>query len=150
MRSILRQIGPEHAILLSSHILSEVSAVCDRLLVLSNGTLVANASPEELRDQYGDKERYELVIAGDGEKCATILSAMPGVRQVELEPSKDGCTDMLRFSTSVEDAAAVAYTATRESEGILKSFGPSRQSLEEAFLFLTQDRRYEGEATQND
>ena len=76
MRDLIRELSSEHTILLSSHILSEVSAVCDHIMIISRGKLAASGSPEQLQEMMQVKTGLEVVILGEKVQAEEILDSM--------------------------------------------------------------------------
>ncbi len=142
VRKLVRELGQSHSILLSTHILPEVEAVCDRALVIARGRLVAEGTLAELKARQksretrlvvrGEPARLEAVLAGlSGVKGAraTELANMPGTSELTLELASDADPE-----AAVERAVAALVAA---GAGV-RSVGPVRASLEEVFAELTQ------------
>ena len=75
IRSLIKSLGEKHTIILSSHILSEVNAVCDYVLIIDKGTLVAEDTPEHLSEDFSDTDSIILSVKGDKEKVEKVLKA---------------------------------------------------------------------------
>ena len=83
IRDLIRKLGEKHTVILSSHILSEVSAVCDHILIISHGKLVASDSPEGLQKRMGGSRELELAVKGGEEAVIDTLEEVPGVVLLE-------------------------------------------------------------------
>ena len=83
VRSLIHNLAKEHTVILSSHILSEVQAVCDQIIILHHGKLLANDTPEGLEEQLGGR-RLLLTAKGDKGQVERILSQTPGVQSAEV------------------------------------------------------------------
>ncbi len=85
VRRLIDALRGEHTVLLSTHLLSEVSATCDQVLIMVGGRLVADGSEEELRARADSGPRLGLTLGGDVSACAEALAAMDGVEDVQIQ-----------------------------------------------------------------
>jgi len=97
IRDLIRELGKNHTVILSSHILSEVSAVCDHIMIIAHGKLVASDSPEGLQKLKGDEEEAQMLIKGSREELEKIASMI-----AETEGTNVTC-EMLHTQKSLED-----------------------------------------------
>ena len=82
IRELIRTLGKEHTVILSSHILSEITSICDHVMILSHGRLAADGTPEELGSYMKNTDRMELRVRGSREECeqaAALLKEMKGL-----------------------------------------------------------------------
>ncbi len=141
IRTLIKRLGKHHTVILSSHILSEVEAVCDRIIIINRGQIVADDTPKNLSAQYSSDHRLRLSVAGpmddvydllehiDGMKKVTPLSARePGVVSFALEP-KEGC-DVRR---AIFDRLAARNWPIYEMRSM-------EMTLEEIFIALTSEQ----------
>jgi ABC-2 type transport system ATP-binding protein len=151
MRELVRSLRGAHTVLLSSHILSEISQTCDRILVLHEGRLIASGTEEDLATGSG-VNRLQLMVRGDREKVAELVLGTDGVTtcvvadQVEGAPFRGEPRELVH-QFRVETTADVREVLAREIVGAgygLLQLGPAEAGLESAFLQLT--RRTEGAA----
>ncbi|GIW72217.1 MAG: multidrug ABC transporter ATP-binding protein [Planctomycetota bacterium] len=138
IRQLLREIGREKTVMLSTHILREVEATCGRVLIINRGEIVADAPPADL--QKGDV----LVVAGEGaglEQARAALAALPGVRAVEADGGAGSAQDSgfrLRLRTDGRDGlGAEVFRLARDRGWTLTELRPENASLEEVFQELT-------------
>ncbi|MBD2541485.1 ABC transporter ATP-binding protein, partial [Coleofasciculus sp. FACHB-SPT36] len=89
VRNLIKSLAGSHTIILSTHILPEVSMTCSRVAIINRGRLVATNSPENLVAQLAGGSGYELEIDGDVEAVQQMLLVLPGVRFVESIPSQE-------------------------------------------------------------
>ena len=133
-RELIRELGAEHTILLSTHILPEVEMTCDRVIIIHRGRVVASGSLDELAQQA--REQETLIARIDGQVDADPVRALPGVNR--LTAHREGGTTRLRIDTS--DAASlsprVCALATQRGWS-LREVRPERQTLEEMFVQIT-------------
>ena len=102
IRNLIRELGKAHTVILSSHILSEVQAVCQQVLILSKGRLVAVGSPEELGETLNPGSRLRATAQGETDTVLAAVRSVPGICKVELESAADG---QVTFTAESEDAA---------------------------------------------
>ncbi len=135
VRELIRELGQERTVLLSSHILPEVSQVCTRVLIIHKGHIVAEDTPEGLTARLQGAARLAIQVARPGPEVEAALAAVPGVEAVE--PAGDGRYEI----TSAPEAdvrTGVAEAVVRGGWGLLE-LRPVGMSLEEIFLELTQE-----------
>src|SRR5438874_5256136 len=83
-RKLIKELGGDHTVMLSTHILPEVEAVCDRAIIIAGGRIVAQGSPEELRASRRSAARVLVECKGPAEQVKSVLSHVSGVRRVEV------------------------------------------------------------------
>ncbi len=141
MRQLIKNLRGAHTILLSSHILSEISQTCDRLLVIQSGEIVAQGSEEQLAQRLGGAAAIEIELRGDGERGRQLLASVAGVAQIELV-RQDGETALLRCRPALE-AAELRPALVRALVGAeidLLRIDRAASQLESVFLKLTQTK----------
>lgn len=135
IRELIRELGRERTVILSSHILSEVQSICDRVLVINEGRIVADGTPRELSDRMSGTPQLELTIEGEPDEVQTVLHAVPGVSQVELV-RQDGAKSQYRV-TSESDVRHAVFDALSQGSFAILSMKQLELSLEDIFLKLT-------------
>lgn len=138
MRKLVRSLGGEHTVLISSHNLTEVEETCDVLLMLGDGELVDRGSEEEIRARVGSGGRVELDVRGDADAAVIALTSLDCVRSAEV--TEVGTTiseitvDLLGADADAE-AELVVSALVQAGYGISR-LQPARNELEELFLKL--------------
>lgn len=136
IRSLIRKLGVKHTVILSSHILSEVQAICDRVIVLDRGRLIADSSTGELEKTLGGSALSVTVDAGD--KAAGILRAVPGVASVESRGMNGTLGHCFILKCSAEkDVRTAVFKAMSENGITITEMKSSSMSLEDIFMSLT-------------
>ncbi len=136
-RGLIRELGEQHTILLSTHILSEVEMTCDHVIIINRGEVVEAASLEELSRRAGAKGMVLAVIEGAFDKAA--LSKIPGARRVHGE--RDGDVARLLITTdSPETAVPALCKLSAELGWKLREVRPQRQTLEDLFVGIVGDQ----------
>lgn len=137
IRGLIKQIGRERTVILSSHILPEVEATCSRVLIINEGRLAASGTPDELQSMAGGGENiYVSLKTSDGD-VVEKLSRIPGVIGVsELEKVQDGYTRYLIKSRDNLDMGECVYRAAVENSWMVNEIRKEVLSLEDIFLKL--------------
>lgn len=155
IRDMIRGLGKQHTVILSSHILSEVSAVCDHIMIIAHGKLIASDTPENLEQRLKGAAGLELTVKGSAEALRPVLEEIHGLSIERMEAgNEDGtCVANLQFggggdtidSDSAEspdretDIRETIFYALANHRLPILSMAPSKASLEEIFLELTED-----------
>lgn len=141
IRDLIRKLGENHTIILSSHILSEVSAVCDHIMIIAHGRLVASDSPEGLQKLMSGTMEIKLCIKGNYEKVVNALEyIMDDIAGVEkLEDSEEGCVQCLVTAKEGVDIREALFYALADAKLPILSMQHIEKSLEDIFLELTED-----------
>ena len=147
IRDLIKDLGREHTVILSSHILSEVQAVCQTVLIISKGKLVACDTPENLEKLFAGSTTVELTVEAPADKAARLLGGLEHVTGLNTEPrGEDRC--VVTLDTDVPDGDGICRECfrifSREDLPILR-MGASRASLEDIFIELTGQGK-EGES----
>lgn len=139
IRDLIRSLREEHVVILSSHILSEVSAVCDYIFILSHGKLVASDTPENLEAQLHAGGALCASVRATPEEMRTLCSAMlPGI-PVEISAGARAGQTELRFGAVDDRVTEDFFYACAEAKKPILKLEREKASLEEIFLELTDD-----------
>lgn len=143
IRNLIRELGKEHTVILSSHILSEVQEVCQTILILSHGRLVACDTPENLEKLLSSGTVVKIKAAEDAQKLHSLAAEMPAVLACESssgEGEEGVFTAELKVRTGEEDEVCRNLSLALGKEGIaLLSMTAESASLEDVFLELTRE-----------
>jgi len=141
VRRLIRELGREHTVLLSTHVLSEVEATCDRAVVIARGRLVGEGTLSELREQRRGRS-LRLVLGDPADRGEAVLAAADGVEVLERAPLGEGALRIdVRIATASVAATTEALVARLVGGGVgVREIAPLRASLEEVFTALTGDR----------
>lgn len=138
IRDLIRELGKNHTIILSSHILSEVSAVCDHIMIIAHGKLVASDSPEGLQSLMSGGGVLALLIKGEQEAAEAVLGEMEDVESAEIVPQEDLLQVRLSIKAGVDIREKVFY-AMAENRMPIYEMNYIQKSLEDIFLELTEE-----------
>ena len=135
VRNLIRGLGQERTVLLSTHILSEAQQVCNRVLIINKGRIVAEDTPERLQSRLSGAQRVVLHVGGDADGISALVEQVPGVARVIVRP--DGPVEF--ETTPGQDPRPVVARAVVGAGYDLLEMRPVGLSLEEIFLQLTRD-----------
>ena len=139
IRDLIRQLGRDHTVIFSSHILSEVQTICDQILIISHGRLIAFDKPENLEKRLLSPNEITLAVEAPPEKVRDILSGVDHLTQTEFS-QEDGCTTV-RLKTDVRDIHAVSreiFLAFAHHDTPLLEMSLKKANLEDIFIELTE------------
>ena len=137
IRKLIQELGRAHTVILSSHILSEVQAVCSRVLILSKGKLVAEGTPEELGEKLNPGSCLRATVLGDRKTVLEAVQAVPGICKVQVEGEADGEVTFTAESEDATDRRAAVSKALAKAGCTVLALAAENKSLEEIFLALT-------------
>ncbi len=139
-RNLIRALGGEHTVILSTHILPEVAATCSRVVIISNGRVVAEDTPENLDRRLKGAESISVTVRGPREAISRALRMVPHVISVETDGEARAHTGQTAFTVQSEVGADIRESLARavvEGGWGLTELRPAHLSLEEIFLQLT-------------
>lgn len=138
IRDLIKSLGENHTIILSSHILSEVSAVCDHIMIISKGKLIASDSPEGLTALMSGGECLELTVLGTREKLEKVFEEMKLTQEITYEDTKEkGCIRAKLQLQEQEDIRTELFYKLAEAQLPIMELHRLEKSLEDIFLELT-------------
>jgi ABC-2 type transport system ATP-binding protein len=139
IRNLIKELGKNHTVILSSHILSEVSAVCDRVVIINKGQIVAMGTPEELSRKVNYSSKILLRVKGDGKDIAKKLKDINNVQNIVIKGSLEKNTmDLLIEAKQDKDIREELFWKLSKAEVPVLLMKPVDLSLEEVFLQVTQ------------
>ncbi len=145
IRGLIKKLGEKHTVILSSHILSEVSAVCDHIMIISKGKLVASDSPEGLQKLLTGASKLELVVKGSKEEVTAALITIEGVEEVSAgEEKAAGTRIVVTVQKDIDIREKVFYKLAELKMPVLE-MNLSEKSLEDIFLELTGEEKNESD-----
>ncbi len=142
MRQLILSLKDQHTIIISSHILAEISSVCTRLLIMKSGKLVADSSPEQLGNAHAGGNQLALRIKGNPQHVRRILATVQGISELQVQDSPEpGYSDAivslegnLETGLDIREAIFFALAGASCPAVMIKSTKPT---LEEIFMRLT-------------
>jgi len=134
IRSLIRSLAGQHTVILSTHILPEVSMVCDGVIIINRGRIVAQGTESELVGQVFPTARVELRVAGATGDVAAALRAVPAVLDVQARESRDGTAAFLVESARERDVRGELVKLVTSRGWTLQELHQVGMSLEEVFI----------------
>jgi len=137
IRDLIKELGRDHTVILSSHILPEISAVCDYVIIISKGKVVASDTLENLTTQYEGKNYVELTVKGDESRASRIIESVHGVLEPELTPGIPGQVHARIAADSRVDVREDLFFRFADAKMPILSMEYEEVTLEKVFLELT-------------
>lgn len=141
IRELIRKLAKKHTVILSSHILAEVREVCDYILIISKGKLVASDTPENLERLLGDAGMIEIETEAPAARVREILKNVPGIESVSAKTGADGITYGQIQERKDADIRAAIFNAFAANQTPLLKLNAAQSSLEDVFMELTQNEK---------
>lgn len=140
MRNFIKEISRDHTVLLSSHLLHEVSLICDDLTIIANGKMQASGTLEEISEKVRGKNIVKALVGGSHLSSIQELEKMPFVDRVEAKPEQN-LTRLSIYTNSVEDHREEISKLIFENKLALYEFAQEKMNLEKIFLKVTQEKQ---------
>ena len=139
-RQLIKNLGGEHTLIVSTHILPEVSQICERVIIIHEGQIIAEDTPENLAQRLVGSERVDLDVKGPQQDVLVALQQVEGVREAVRLEGQPGSVPRYRVQSElgIEIRAELASTVINSGWGLLRLDGVI-MSLEEIFLRLTTE-----------
>ncbi len=139
VRKLIRSLGKKHTVIFSSHVLSEISATCDRIIVISEGRIVADSKTDELSKALADTQKLSLTVEGSPSEVLGEIKKIPGVKKYMKvrELNEKTALYIVEYSNDCDIRREVFSAMVRINSPILE-MKSGNESLEDMFLKLTQ------------
>ncbi len=140
IRDLIKELGKNHTVILSSHILSEVQAICSKVLIIHKGKLVAFDEPDNLRKSLSNGNTIELKAEGSEADLRRVLEKIDGITDIKLVTSTDNLTQAV-LSVSEEDLESKCkelFFSFAEAHIAVMNLNPVKASLEDIFIEITE------------
>lgn len=138
IRELIKTIGQSKTVMLSSHILPEVSATCQRVIIINQGKVVAQGSPDELMQKSSAKVTYRVVVRGDIQDVQQKLSQLPEFINVQVEASNDNVHALSLNCNSTKNLGEDIFRMAVNEGWSLSELVREQQTLENVFKDLTR------------
>ncbi len=139
IRELIKNIGKQKTVILSTHILPEVQATCDRMIIIHEGTIVAQGTTEELTKPESQGENVIITLKGPDEDIIAVLNELPYVKKAELHETTDTGCSRLRIIGTHDIREELFHVAARHHWPIMELYR-EHVSLEDIFRKLTKDQ----------
>ena len=139
IRNLIRNLGKTHTVILSTHILSEVQSVCDRIIIINEGKIIADEKTESITQAVEDNRRYSVKVCGPVREVQNVLSHLPGVISAEQtgERELDSYTYVIESEKGVDIRKPLFYAMSEHNWPVigLEAIG---MNLEEVFIKIME------------
>ena len=140
IRNLIKKLGENHTVILSSHILTEISAVCDHVFIISKGRLVASDSTEMLLSEMSGEQEISLTIKGDAEAVSNSVKDIEDVTNVNIcEASEEGTSLLIVTAKKKSDVRELVFEKVISCNAVILEMKTVSKSLEDVFLELTDE-----------
>lgn len=137
IRELIRKLGEKHTVMLSSHILTEISAVCDHVFIISKGKLVASDATENLVSLMSGAQEIEVTVRTDASEAQKEIASITEVSKVEVKNEDAG--ELIVYAKKGADVRESVFRALAEKHFAVLEMHTIEKSLEDVFLEITQE-----------
>ncbi len=147
IRDLIKELSKEHTIILSSHILSEVSAICDKVMIINKGKLIVSDTPDNLSKHIGGSNGLHIQAKGEKEKIQEALQTVTDITKIEYTAeTEEGVVQFTAFCDEDKDIREAVFFALSDVRCPILDMQSSNMSLEDIFLEVTQDNHEDKES----
>ena len=137
IRKLIKSLGKKHTVIFSSHVLSEISATCDRIIIISGGRIIADAKADKLHEVLSDDRRMTLTAEGKSSDISSELNKIPEVIRVKKKAAQGKANEYIIGYKSGEDIRRSVFNAMVRINCPILEMKSGDDSLEELYLKLT-------------
>lgn len=140
IRDLIKDLSKNHTIILSSHILSEISAICDQVMIINKGRLIVSDTPDNLSKHIGGSKGLHLEVKGEKDIIKKALESISVITKLEFEKaSREGLVKLSAYSGEEDDIREAVFYALSDAKCPIYDMHTTKMSLENIFLELTQE-----------
>ncbi|MBQ5474301.1 MAG: ATP-binding cassette domain-containing protein [Lachnospiraceae bacterium] len=151
IRNVIKKLGKDHTVILSSHIMQEVSAVCDEVMIISHGQMVACDTPARLEKIMEDTSKIIIKSNADVNAVSNVLKTIPGIASMNVKKSEEtGTVEAVVTMSTNEDMRERIFKAFADNGVSLIELYSHKMSLEDVFIKLTSGNKKEVEKVKKD
>ncbi|MBQ6895430.1 MAG: ABC transporter ATP-binding protein [Clostridia bacterium] len=143
IRNVISDLGKKKTLIISSHILSEISAVCSRVLIINKGRIIAEDTPENLASQLSGQNKFILRAEGSREDIENALTKISGIDRFEYKDTKDEEHDYIIAAKNGHDIRKTLFKTLANADLSILMFKAYDVSLEDIFITLTEKAKEE-------
>ena len=140
IRDLIKKLGKRHTVILSSHILPEVQAVCDRIVVINRGKIVADDTEKNILAGFDDEKNIYLTAQGDKQSVLESLEGISGAQKVSCKKAKGGELEIVIKSAKDSDIRRQVFDSAAKDGWAILEMRTSKPTLEEIFIRLTEQK----------
>ena len=143
IRGVISELGKKRTLIISSHILSEISAVCSRVLIINKGKIIAEDTPDNLASQLSGQNKFTLRAEGERESIENALCEVAGIERFEYKDGKDNEHEYVLVAKNGCDIRKTIFKTLSDAEIAILMFKAYDVSLEDIFITLTEKAKEE-------
>lgn len=143
IRELIRELKKEHTVILSSHILSEVAEVCDKLIIIAHGRIVASGTIDELMSKHGNGNSIEMIVKAEADAFTKIIKSMENIESFDVKELDDGKIECVIKVAEGKDIIEALNEKILENKLYIYKLVQENMKLEDIFLELTDDKKEE-------
>lgn len=145
IRKLIKSLGKKHTVIFSSHVLSEISATCDRILVINEGKIVADAKTDQLSVVNSGQQKLSLVVEGTSSSIISELNNIPSVKKVsKQQDTGENTVKYIVFYDQDADIRREVFNAMARNNTPILDMQSGNETLEDMFLKLTSSNYAKG------
>ena len=140
IRSLIKNLGKKHTVILSSHILSEVSQICDRVIIINNGKIVAVDTPENLEKKVSDSNKVYVTVEDKEGKIENIKEKIKGIKEIKLIKENEDKTKQYEITGESDiNLNKTIFNEFAKEEITIVEMKKSEPTLEDAFMKIIKE-----------
>lgn len=144
IRNLIKELGKKHTVILSSHILSEISQICEKVVIINKGKIVAIDSPENLEKSTKEKNGISVTVEDPKENMNKIKEKIPEIESIELvKDNEDGTKQYIIISSADIDLRKKLFDILPKEEIVIFELKKTETTLEDAFIKLIDSTKVE-------
>ncbi len=145
IRSLIKSLGKEHTVILSSHILSEISQICKKVIIINKGKIIAIDTPENLEEKVKDENAVTLTVEDKDNKIEEVTKQIKGIKELKLiKDNEDGTKDYVIISEEKIDIRKEIFEKYAKAHITIFELKKRETTLEDAFMKLIENKDEEG------
>lgn len=142
IRNLIRSLGKNHTVILSTHILSEVQAICDRVIIINEGKIIANEKTADLNKVVGQSAKLKIKVAGPCRDVLNLLKGLQGIISVKTDEIREGDTYSFYIESNPSiDVRKIIFNALAARSWPMMGMENVESELEDIFVKLITDKR---------
>lgn len=144
IRSLIKSLSKNHTIILSSHILSEVSQICEKVIIINKGKIIAIDTPKNLEEKVKNKNQLTVTVEDKDEKIKEVTDMVKGIKEIKLiKDNEDGTKDYAIISEENEDIRKEIFEKFAKNNITIFELKKNEATLEDAFMKLIENEQEE-------
>ena len=145
IRALIKSLGKEHTVILSSHILSEISQICEKVIIINKGKIIAIDTPGNLEEKVKDENAVTLTVEDKENKIEEVTKQIKGIKELKLiKDNEDGTKDYVIVSEEKMDIRKEIFEKYAKAHITIFELKKRETTLEDAFMKLIENKNEEG------